>query len=238
MENTTNPKSFRISDDTHETFKKISAEIGGNQETTLKALLDCYEAQVVKATAPEQAETIDLFIGYVEALKNLFIDKSKYITNQGTLIREEFRKQLESKDDTIADLQSKVTELKERTEKAEADKQTAQEQTERAEKDKAQALKSLEQAEATAKDKTDIVEMLTKQLKEAETKVNEYDTIKAELSKKAEEIATLKLNHMEQISALKEEHSKELIELTENHTQAILELSKPKPRTRKTKEEN
>ena len=39
------PKSFRITDETADAFKQISAEIGGNQQEALAKLIETYEFQ-------------------------------------------------------------------------------------------------------------------------------------------------------------------------------------------------
>ena len=106
------PKSFRITDETADAFKQISAEIGGNQQEALAKLIETYEFQKGKAILTEKKADIDQFEQYITILTRMYMSSLEDNQNITTTVRTEFEALLQSKDQTIQDLQAQLTAAK------------------------------------------------------------------------------------------------------------------------------
>ena len=106
------PKSFRITTETHEKFKEIATSIGGNQQLALERLIQVYELEQSKTVLAGKSESIEQFQQYATKLVSLYTESLEYQQNQAELIREEFKRELKSKDEIIIGLQAEMKELK------------------------------------------------------------------------------------------------------------------------------
>lgn len=102
------PKSFRINDETADKFKKISTDIGGNQQETLAKLIESYEFQAGKAILTDKKDDIEQFERYVKAITRMFMGALEDNQNVTEIVRTEFEAQLKSKDTIIQDLQAQI----------------------------------------------------------------------------------------------------------------------------------
>lgn len=114
------PKSFRITDETAEAFKQISTEIGGNQQEALAKLIEAYEFQKGKAILTEKKADIEQFEQYITILTRMYMSSLEDNQNVTATVRTEFEALLQSKDQTIQDLQSQLTTAKQLKEEASA----------------------------------------------------------------------------------------------------------------------
>ena len=112
------PKSFRLDEETAEKFREISVAIGGNQQETLAKLIEAYEFQTSKAILVDKKGDIEQFEKYVSALTRMYMGTLEDNQNLTETIRTEFDALLKSKDNTIQDLQSKLTVSKQLKEEA------------------------------------------------------------------------------------------------------------------------
>lgn len=115
---TLKPKSFRITDETADKFKEISATIGGNQQETLAKLIEAFEFQSGKAILIEKKADIEHFEKYVTAITRMYMSSLEDNQNVTETVRTEFDALLKSKDCTIQDLQEKLTVAKQLKEEA------------------------------------------------------------------------------------------------------------------------
>ena len=106
------PKSFRITDETADAFKQISAEIGGNQQEALAKLIEAYEFQKGKAILTEKKADIDQFEQYITVFTRMYMSSLEDNQTITTTVRTEFEALLQSKDQTIQNLQSQLTTAK------------------------------------------------------------------------------------------------------------------------------
>lgn len=113
-------RSFRISDETTEKFRQLCSDFD-NQNIALNALISAYEVQQAKTLITERQTDIGDYDTHLQALQSAFLHSLELNENAETRIRQEFQRQLDSKDNTIADLQ-------ERIKQAESDIKTAGEQ--------------------------------------------------------------------------------------------------------------
>ncbi len=182
------PRSFRVTEDTAERFKQLCTSFG-NQNSALDALINAYEVQQAKAVLSDRQTDINDYDTHLQALQSAFLRSLELNENAEKRIRQEFQRQLESKDLTITDLQERI-----RT--AEQDKQTALEQVKEieVERDKIQTESSLHIAnlnndlQATNKalhtaneqivDKQSLLDELRARLEKAEKNIAELPELK------------------------------------------------------------
>lgn len=103
------PRSFRIDDETAGKFKDIATTIDGNQQETMAKLIEAYEFQSGKAFLTEKKADIEQFEKYVNALTRMYMGCLEDNQNTTEIVRTEFDALLKSKDNTIQDLQEKLT---------------------------------------------------------------------------------------------------------------------------------
>lgn len=102
------PKSFRITDETANKIKEISAEIGGNQQETIAKLIEAYEFQAGKAVHADKKADIEKFEQYINILTRMYMSSLEDNQSLSDTIRTEFDALLKSKDATIQDLQGRL----------------------------------------------------------------------------------------------------------------------------------
>ena len=106
--NKTQPKAFRITEETAEKFKEIAQSLGANQQQALAKLIEVYEMESGKESLPEMRTNIDTFEGYVRAATNMYLQSLEANQNMRAIVRTEFESLLKSKDTTITELQERV----------------------------------------------------------------------------------------------------------------------------------
>lgn len=116
--NKTQPKAFRITEETAEKFKEIAQSLGGNQQQTLAKLIEVYEMETGKESLPEMKESIETFEGYVRAAANMYLQALETNQTMRALVRAEFESLLKSKDQTIEELQNRVKKAEELSQNA------------------------------------------------------------------------------------------------------------------------
>lgn len=121
IKTTASVRSFRITDETLNQFKKIQDDKGLTQEAALKSLITTYELEQAKSTIPERETEIANFQTKADELVSAFLHSLQLNLDAESRIRSEFTVQLQSKDETIVDLQQKVAEMKEKNAKISAE---------------------------------------------------------------------------------------------------------------------
>ena len=110
------PKSFRITTETHEKFKEIAQNLGLNQQLTLEMLIQAYEFEQARTVLGGKADNIEQFQQYAMKLVSLYTDSIERQETQKEAIREEFKRDLISKDEIIIGLQAEMKDLKNKEE--------------------------------------------------------------------------------------------------------------------------
>lgn len=110
-------RSFRISDETTEKFRQLCSNFD-NQNVALNALISAYEVQQAKAVLTDRQTDVSDYDAHLQALQKAFLHSLEVNENAESRIRQEFQRQLDSKDSVISDLQ-------ERIKQAESDVETA-----------------------------------------------------------------------------------------------------------------
>lgn len=107
-------KSFRVTEETFDKFKKIASDEFGNQGQCLDALISLYELENSKSTLIERKLEIESFQDYLNKINQLFLTSLQMSEDAGKRAEEEFVKKLSIKDVTIERLQRREEELIER----------------------------------------------------------------------------------------------------------------------------
>lgn len=144
-------RSIRAEETVLEQFKELSEQFP-NQSAALESLLNAYKMQTAKAKVVTRQTEIENFDSHLQALSSAFVNSIELAENTEQRIRVEFQQQLESKDKTIMELQSKE----------EIVNATSAEL-----KKKLKEIESETKAEIAAKD--EIIKQLTNKLSNAET---------------------------------------------------------------------
>ncbi len=192
-------KSFRISEDTTDKFRSICADFD-NQNTALSALISAYEIQNAKAVLTTRQTELEDYDVHLQALQRAFLQSLELNSNAEERIRNEFARQLDTKDKTIADYQTRIDELegllKATKEKCDNDTKNASDKLSEALRDVTEANKSidklsseLQSAKATVQDKLAIIDGLT-------ARVPETEKLQAELKEKDAAIEKANTQHV------------------------------------------
>ena len=170
-------KSFRVTEETFDKFKKIASDEFGNQGQCLDALISLYELENSKSTLIERKLEIESFQDYLNKINQLFLTSLQMSEDAGKRAEEEFVKKLSIKDVTIERLQRREEELIERDKALKEDNKAKTKEIEELKEN----IKTLE------KDKSTLSQLVSRN----------YDLIE----KNKEEIASLK-----SLESLKEEN--------------------------------
>lgn len=117
-------KSFRVTEETFDKFKKIASDEFGNQGQCLDALISLYEMENSKSTLIERKLEIESFQDYLNKINQLFLTSLQMSEDAGKRAEEEFLKKLSIKDVTIERLQKREEELILRDKSFKEDKKT------------------------------------------------------------------------------------------------------------------
>lgn len=219
-------RSFRISDDTTEKFRQLCSEFD-NQNVALNALISAYEVQQAKAVITERATDISDYDTHLQALQSAFLHSIELNENAETRIRQEFQRQLESKDGIISELQEHVkqaetvaetakqhatmvsSEADARIEQAEKEMNSLQEKLAFTDKQVSELSENLIAVKSQVIDKQQIIDNLNQQINSANAVIQEAKEA-TEKAKQAEtELNAVKLE-LSEVKKLYEIEAKEL----------------------------
>lgn len=104
--------SFRLNDDDIAKFKKFAEKEGYNQAEAFKSIMQTVEMAKAKNCIKDRAKEIEVFQDTVNTLVNMFLNSLSVNQTSEDRIREELSKELQSKDNTIANLHEQLQKLK------------------------------------------------------------------------------------------------------------------------------
>lgn len=229
--NKTQPKAFRITEETAEKFKEIAQSLGANQQQALAKLIEVYEMESGKESLPEMRENINTFEGYIHAATNMYLQSLEVNQNMRALVRAEFESLLKSKDTTIGELQ-------ERVQKAE----TAAQNAIGKEKDYQNTITKLKKEVETLEKKAETTRSEAKE--QLETLQNKYNTLNnayEKLQASNKDLQSMLSSFMKECEKLKTENTclleekrkteDTLLELTYKKEALLTELQKANQKT-------
>ena len=232
------PKSFRIIDETADAFKQISAEIGGNQQEALAKLIETYEFQKGKAILTEKKADIDQFEQYITILTRMYMSSLEDNQNITTTVRTEFEALLQSKDQTIQDLQAQLTAAKQLKEASAAKAKGFSDENTRL-NDYIESLKTeysskTNDLQAQLTDKDSLNRALTDSCNDLKNKLNalqeehkEFSSIRSKLAELTDKCTTLEHSKAEAEKFLKSaisNHEQELAQLKQQETDSLTRI--------------
>lgn len=100
-------KSFRVTEDVADKLKAICEEVG-NQNAALESMIAAYEVQSARAVLVERQTDISDYDSHIQALQRAFLRSVELSENAENRVRREFQRQLDEKDEMIAELQERV----------------------------------------------------------------------------------------------------------------------------------
>lgn len=232
------PKSFRITDETADAFKQISTEIGGNQQEALAKLIETYEFQKGKAILTEKKADIDQFEQYITILTRMYMSSLEDNQNITTTVRTEFEALLQSKDQTIQDLQTQLTAAKQLKEASAAKAKGFSDENTRL-NDYIESLKTeysskTNDLQAQLTDKDSLNRALTDSCNDLKNKLNalqeehkEFSSIRSKLAELTDKCTKLEHSKAEAEKALKSaisNHKQELAQLKQQETDSLTRI--------------
>lgn len=108
--------SFRLVDEDIQKFREFADEQGLNQAEMFQSLMNSFEMAKAKGMITDRAKEIESFQDTVNTLMNMFINSLAINQTSEERIRETLSLELNTKDQTILDLQSCQKELKDKLE--------------------------------------------------------------------------------------------------------------------------
>lgn len=223
------PKSFRLDEETAEKFREISVAIGGNQQETLAKLIEAYEFQTSKAILVDKKGDIEQFEKYVSALTRMYMGTLEDNQNLTETIRTEFDALLKSKDNTIQDLQSKLTVSKQLKEEASSKARAHADENIRLNSVIDNLKKDygirLEDMETMLADKDNLNKALTDSCNSLKTKFEELKVAAAQTKELQEELNNLKKTY-DEVTKEKAEIEKQLKEEQKKYSKNFENLKK------------
>ena len=98
---------MRLGEEDLKQFKQYADELGLNQAEAFNSLIALAELEKAKNSLNDRAKSIDVFRSTINSLVGFYINSLEENSRAEDIIRQEFSKQLETKDNTIQDLQEK-----------------------------------------------------------------------------------------------------------------------------------
>ena len=199
-DDTTKPRTMRLTDETFEYIKKLAAQLGGNQQHAVSELLRVYEGQAEKDALPAGAEQLEEFENYQAKMHDVFMDLIRSRNDAVELARVDFAKQLDTKDEIITELQMNLKDIKSgeegATEKAESLRKEYDELKEKMQGEIDKLTSDLKESEGKCKELKEQLSDMKKELSEAkenETEIRKlYDERVTSSAKLLDEIDELK----------------------------------------------
>lgn len=181
--------NFRIDTDTAAQFRDFCEMNGMNQAQGFDHIMQIVELDKAKTTIPARATEIEEFERHTKALITAYLNGLEVAESTEERVLEQFRSKIESKDQTIIELQQRVKAKEELAVAANTAAMEAENRAAAADQIAKAATEKEKTALAAAKDKEEINSMLAGKLKDAEAKLTEYPELKKENEKLQSELA-------------------------------------------------
>lgn len=187
--------NIRIYPEDKEAFAQYCKDKGIKAADAFKKAVDALETEVVKQETPGRATEIAEVAAALELINNKYVDSIRYANATEERIRAEFVKKLDSKDQSIVELQDKVKELQEKVQEAKQIVELAHTTTTNAVSEKDAAVTALEELRTLTSgqlaDKETIISTLNTQLASVTAKAEGWDSLKQDLDTAKEQFREL-----------------------------------------------
>lgn len=105
--------TFRLNEEEIEKFKAFTEEYNISQADGFAKLIECMELSKAKTVIVDRAKEIGALENHLAAIQSIYLTALEINQNAEDTIKENYSKELNSKDQTIIDLQEKIKTLKE-----------------------------------------------------------------------------------------------------------------------------
>lgn len=110
--------TFRLNEEEVSKFKAFTEEYGLNQADGFAKLIEAMELNKAKSIVSDRAKEIESIENHLRAIQNIYLAALEINQNAEITIKENYSKELNSKDQTIIELQDRIKNLKEVAEKS------------------------------------------------------------------------------------------------------------------------
>lgn len=104
--------SFRVNEEDIAKFKEFAEENGYNQAEAFKSIIQTLEMAKAKNIIKDRAKEIEVFQDTINNLMSMFLNSLNVNQTSEERIREELSKELQTKDNTISNLQEQLKDVK------------------------------------------------------------------------------------------------------------------------------
>ncbi len=164
-------RGFRLDEETHQAFKQIAEQIGGNQQHAFEVLISTYKEQADRVNFKEPGK-LDEFENYLSGLKTMFVEAIRSGDDAKILARQDFVTQLESKDNIISTLQESLKAAVEAEQEAERNRKPLEDEILQLKETVKSLKEKLSGSEDTISECKTSIEDLKKELKDAKESDN------------------------------------------------------------------
>lgn len=225
--------SIRADEETTSRFKELSEQYPNSAEC-LKALINAHEMAQAKGILAGQETNINDFQSHLDSIMRGYINALDMTANAENRIRQEFQRQLDSKDYTISDLQNslristeaeltareqaKTTKIEadERVEQATKEIDSLQKELTSVKKQSSELSESLTAVRSQIVDKQQIIDNLNQQLTNAKAMTEKAESAEARAVKAESELSAVK-SELSEAKKLHESDVKELKQQLASH---------------------
>lgn len=177
-ENKTKTSTLRINVGDEESFKQYLKENGYTQAEGFKNLVALMELDNAKEQLSDRAREIDTFRDTVNKLIGFYINSLEVNQVAEERIREEFKKELSTKDNTIRNLQEQLQEQKEKIEEIKAESKEISKDNKALASEKEKAFESIKAKEKENETLAGNNKMLQEQIITLNDIITEYKDLK------------------------------------------------------------
>lgn len=214
--------NFRIDSDTADRFRTFCEEAGLNQAQGFDHIMTVMEMDKAKSIVPERMTEIEEFERHTKAMLSAYLGSLEIAKSTEERVLEQFRAKIESKDETIIQLQNRLKEQMDLVIEARNESMELINEKMAAEEERKAAVERMKSAETAAADKEKIANMLQIKLAEAEEKLEGYPEVKADAARLAEDLAAerRKCQDLQKESEIAQERAEREFERKINSLQA------------------
>jgi len=183
--------NFRIDQETADQFRKFCKDNGMSQAQGFDHLMRILELDRAKTVFPGSEKDLETFEMYVKKITESYLRSVEDYNNAKELAHEQYASLLESKDQTIADLQKKTADLQDAKTAAEQTASSAAKAAAQAVKEAQAAREQAETANKLVSEKDKTISTLADKLSIAESKAAGYDELNQKAMSAFEQIKEL-----------------------------------------------
>lgn len=222
-------RSIRADNESFEKFKVIADEFP-NQAQALSSLISVYEIEKSKAILTDRQTEIESFTAYVQKINELY-NHSLLLNHDAEIrIRQEFIKQLTSREETIQDLQLKIKSI-EITEKSASSENIKLQEESKQNKGEIKELENEIKILGEEKIKSDnVIKSLTEIMTEYKGQSKENEKIKISMSNLEKENVELK-HQKEKLEERVKENAVEIEKMREEQKKTLEKAEKENEKT-------